>query len=65
MTLQCTTLQSWISARHVLMAGLAGAGRRLSKVIEQDVLVEDFSLDDIQLDDNDDEDYAAAGVSFF
>ena len=46
------------------MAGLAGAGRRLSKVIEQDVLVEDFSIDDIELDDNDDGDYAAAaGVS--
>ncbi|CAK0742846.1 hypothetical protein CVIRNUC_001425 [Coccomyxa viridis] len=45
-------------------AELNGAGRRLSKVIEQDVLVEDFSLDDIELDDNDDGDYAAAGETF-
>lgn len=41
------------------MSGLAGAGRRLSEVIEQDVLIEDFPLEDI-LKDN--EDYADAGV---
>ena len=47
------------------MARPAGAGRRLSKVIEQDVLVEDFSLDGIEMEVDDDGDYAAAGVRIF
>lgn len=41
------------------MYGSTGAGRRLSRVIDQDVLLDEFPLEDI-LDDNDS--YAEAGV---
>lgn len=44
-----------------MLSYLAGAGRQLSRVIDQDVLLEDFPLKDV-LDCEDD--FADAGVCF-
>ena len=44
-----------------MLSYLAGAGRQLSRVIDQDVLLEDFPLKDV-LDCEDD--FADAGVRF-